>query len=108
MEHFEPKVKDTDTREFFPYLKVLLLMVMFEETDFIETVVQFLLFDKLLKRDKLNLLKVILCQSSFRDYHVLMWIPTLELNNLPFVRVKRACFIHVTELVRHLPVNPIT
>ncbi len=83
-------------------------MVMFEKADLVETVVQFLFFDKLLKRYEFDLLEVVLRQSSLRDHHVLMWIPTLKLNNLPLVRVEGVCFIHVAEFVRHLPVDSIT
>lgn len=104
--HFESLFEDADARELLPYLEVFLMVVILEVTYFVQSVVYFLLLQELFKGDELDLFVVVLRQAPFRNHHVFLLVPLLELDYSPVVRIERAALVQVAELVRHLPVYP--
>lgn len=72
--------------------------------NFLQPVIHFLLCQKCLEIDKLNLVMNVFGESSFRYNHVFLKISLLELDDLPVVR--SIFFVHVAELIAHFTIDP--
>jgi len=79
-------------------------MIILKVVNFAESVVNSLLFNKLLKLYKLHFFKIIFGKTPLWYYHILVRISVLELHDFPVIRVKRTRLVHVTKLLRHLSI----
>lgn len=91
-----PFLENDHAGEFLPDLEVLLPSVEPEVINPVEAVEYFLLLQKLLELQELNLVVEVLGESSLGNHHVFGGIPFVKFHDLPVIRV--ASPVHIAEL----------